>query len=634
MPLIIPTIFKAVDGIGAPMRAMGNSVAAFAAKAESSIQRADRAMHKYTSVLNHAQKELLETVSVAAIAYKAIGAIEFGFDAVKEYDESLTKLQTNFRLSDAAMVPFKEGIMDVAKESYKTGAEVSEVYNIIGSKNRELLNEPKALGEMAKSAITLSEGLKTELIPTAESLTAVMAGFKLTDSAKAIDVIAGASSSGAVKGLALTEALRSISQEAHHANISLGSAAAMIEYIDHSAQDGGQSAMALMKTLLKLESSPISKGYRNAAGKFNLNSAIAGVQNQLGKMKPQQQELYLKSIGFNSAKSVQVTRALLAPGALSELAKYEEKTKETGTAEEMAAKNTQTLAVAMERVKGAFANAFTSSDQVGAGMNHLKNILVFLYEHMDSIVSVAIKLTEAFVIWKGIVIATTIYTRGLTIATGLLSVAEALCRGEVNSLTKAMGFYEIATMAATGETEGLTLAMAANPAMALVTAFALLAVAIYGAYKINEKMNDSLEETANQGKTVQEIAKKKAEDKAYKEYTSHGGNIQSATTTPEQAAARVKYKNDLADIEKSFTAANASMGKTLVEENNNRIKEGSAVAHNPKAAQQQMINNSMTSTQKQNVAVTFANMPHGAHVTTDNDLVKIHTTSTHSEGLK
>lgn len=630
MPLVVPILFKAVDGIVAPMRAMGNSVTAFAAKAEAGIQRADRAMNKYTSVLNHAQKELLQTVSVAAIAYKGIQALEFGFDAVKEYDAAITKLQTNFRLSDSALVPFKEGIMDVAKESYKSATEVSEVYNIIGSKNRDLLNQPKALGEMAKSAISLSEGLKTELIPTAEALTGLMKGFNLKDSAQVADVIAGASSSGGVKGLALMEALKGMSQEAKHANMSLSQTAAAIEFIDSKAQDGGESVTAFKRSLLKFESSPMMKGYHNASGQFDFKSAVGGVRQQLDKMKPQAQELYLKSIGFDSPKTSAVSRALFAPGALSELAQYETQTKATGTAEAMAAKNTQTLEIAMERVKAAFANAFISSNTVGTGMNHLKGILVYLYEHMNGIVDVAIKLTEAFIIWKGIVLATTIYTRGLTFATGALAVAEAICRGEVNSLAKAQGFYEIATLAATDTTEGLTLAMAANPAMALVTAFTLLAVAIYGAYKINEKMNDSLEDTANQGKSVQEVAKKKAEDEAYKELDAHRGNIQSATSTPEQVAARLKYKNDLAEIDKTYKTANIAMGKDLVNENNAR--PGASVAYNPKLLQQQMINSNTTTTQKQNVAVTFGNLPKGASVTTDNDMVKINTTSTMGQG--
>ena len=593
MPLVIPTIFKAVDGVSAPMRAMGSSVASFASKAEAAIQRADHAMHKYTSVLSHAQHELLQTFAVAKLAGKVVEGIEFGFESVKEYDEAITKLQTNFRLSDKAMTPFKEGIMEVAKESYKSATEVSEVYNIIGSKNRELLNEPKALGEMAKSAITLSEGLKTDLIPTAESLTAVMAGFKLTDSAKAIDVIAGASSSGAVKGLALTEALKSISQEAHHANISLGSAAAMIEYIDHSAQDGGQSASALVRALLKLESSPISKGYRNAAGKFDLNSAISGVQKQLGRMKPQQQELYLKSIGFNSAKSVQVTRALLAPGALEELAKYKEKINETGIAEEMAEKNAGTFAVSLERVKASFGNALINNNEFSGGISDLNKALQFAYKHMDGLVYIATRAIEAFIAWKLIVFSTTALTTGLTVATGLLSVAQGIASGQVTTLARAMGFYELATMGATAETEALTVAMDANPVLLLVTAIGLLGIGLYAAYKHSENLNDSME------------AIKKNDFNYY--------------STPEYKAAKAEAIKE--DLKTNFGKGNGEKEKSEIP------------AYNPKVLQQQMISNSMTTTQKQNVAVTFENMPHGAHVTTDNDLVKIHTTSTHANGL-
>lgn len=622
MALVIPSIFKAIDGISAPMRAMGNSVSSFANKADAAMQRADRALNKYTSVLNHAQHELLETFAAAAIAQKGMQAIEFGFDAIKEYDEAVTKLQTNFRLTDAQLVPFKKSIMEVANESFISADKISEVFNVIGSKNRDLLKEPEALTAFAKSSVTLSEALKTELIPTAESLTAVMAGFKIKDSARAIDILAGASTAGAVKGLELTEALKSISAEAAHAHLNLGQAAAMIEFIDKKTQGGGESSSAILRTFLTLEKSGLA--YKN--GVFNMDLAVTKIRSQLDKMTEQGGNQFLMTtLHLATPKAAKAARALFEPGAVKELAEYQKNIEMTGIAERMAAKNTATFAVALERVKGAFANAFIESDRLGSGMNSLKGILVFVYRNMTSILTVVGYLIGAFIAWKTAMLAIEVFRKimiAYRYATLLVAEAQLLWNTYIggytaiqttatlttDGATASMGFYTIAVDGANVSTKALMLTCGTFLGVA-----GALAIALYALKKLEDVGSNKLATFLD--------------NKYYKDSAPLLINTAKGVEALDQATK--KYKLSAYKPEMPISGA-PFLTQQEIEQTEKTGKYAPVQPINSKKKEQDALVNSITTTQNQNVKVTFANAPQGTNVTTDNDLVKTETTSTHA----
>lgn len=624
MALIIPTYWKAIDAVSPAMAAMRKSTMSYAQKTNAAFQIADRAISKHLSILSHAQKELVSGLGAAAIAYKAVQSIEYGFEAVKNFDESVTKLQTNFRLSDAAMIPFKKQIMSVADASYKAANDVSEVFNIIGSKNRDLVSQPGAIAAMAKSSITLSEALKTQMIPTAEGLTGIMAGWKLTDSAKAMDVLAGASSSGSVQGLALMEALKGISQEAHHANLSLGQTAAMMEYIDKSAQDGGASATAFMRTILKLEALPAARGYRNAGGQFNINSAIAGIQKQLAGKAPMVQELILKDMfKITTPKQVIAARALIEPGSLGKIMAYQKQTELVGIAEQMAAKNTGTLAVAMERVKVSFANAFIASDTVGTGMNNLKNVLVFVYEHMNTILNVAIKLIEVFALWKIGVMAVRAATILWDIAIGINSALIGESAFVTELATVQYAAFRATVVATTASQWLLNAAMDANPIGLVVIAIVGLTVAIYEVYKHWDEITKAFTNPSWAIKTGGLAAGLGLEFKhLYNSVNATGQALAAIGTGIFTAEAKVHW--DLASI-----AVDANRKLNQQERDIHTPINSKVVAYNS------YIENSLLNNPMQRIGIDI-NTGYGlnANVTDNKNSIPVTTTSTHANGFK
>jgi TP901 family phage tail tape measure protein len=615
MNLVIPSTFTAVDKMSAPLRAMGNNAASAAAKAEAAFQRADRAVNRYTEVLNHAQKELLAGLGAAAIAYKGIEAINEGIEAAEHYEVAITKLQNNFRLSDASMAPFKKQIMDVAKESYISADKITEVFDVIGSKNRELVKQPDALAAVAKSSVILSEAWGTELTPTATNLVNIMSAFKLTDSARTIDILAGASSVGAIKGNDLAMALGSVASEAAHAHISLSQTSAILEYVDKQTNAGSDGATAFVKSLLKLES--LGNSYKNAFGKFDITTAITKLQAQLRRMPSElsQNDFLGKIFG---PKNIKVARSLLAPGATAELADYVAQIEKKGIAEEQAAKNTATIEKAFERVKGAFANALIESDKVGTAMNALKNILVFVYKNMDAILKVAGLLIGAFIAWKTAVLAATVVTGAYNIAIGVMGAVTGVANVAIGQSTVALTAYRVTS---TITTPVITAMTTANTALgtsftALLGPIALVAAALYGLHKL-EQLGTSAVVAAGERyfkntpplliNTAQGV---EAWDFKSKKYVAAAGASKFLKGAPTLSDAQIAQANT--------TGTYSAEAKPAI---------------NPELMRQNALVERSESTQKQHVKIHIQDETGRANVTTDNDMVPVTTTRTMASGF-
>ena len=324
------------------------------------------------------------------------------------------------------------------------------------------------------------------------------------------------------------------------------------------------------------------------------------------------QAIILKSIGFNSAKSVQVTRALLAPGALSELAKYEEQTRETGTAEEMASKNAATLDVSMERLKASFGNALINNSAFAGGVSDLNKVLQFAYKHMDGLVYIATRAIEAFIVWKGVVLAASIVTGAYNIGIGIMGAVTGVANIAIGESALALGAYRIASLFAAPAIEGVAVANAGMAASftAMLGPIALVAAALAGLYLIEQEGSKALSEWA--------------ENKFFKDAPPLLINTAKGVEAWDDKAK--KYVPSTFEPNKPVSGAPFLTDKQIKDTEKTQT-------YNPKLLQQQMINSSITTTQKQNVAVTFGNLPHNATVTTDNDMVKINTTSTHANGL-
>ena len=172
-----------------------------------------------------------------------------------------------------------------------------------------------------------------------------------------------------------------------------------------------------------------------------------------------------------------------------------------------------------------------------------------------------------------------------------------------------MGAYKVACAFATGETEALTLAMDLNPIIMMVTAVGLLGIGLYAAFKHSEDLNDSI---AKRNKLAQEAESKTALG-ALNKAAEAKGDLNYYSTPEYKAAKDAAIKDDL--------KTNFGRGE---------YKNTAVTA--PVISSQQQFNQLLIqrteATQKQNVNVTFDNMPKGANVTTDNDLIKVKTTTT------
>ncbi len=616
MELVIPTYWKAIDGVSAAMKTMTSATATYAQKTSAVFKIADGVISKHMSVLNHAQSELLSTFGAAAIAYKGIEAIDFGFDGIKEYDSAINKLQGNFKLATSQMQPFREGINKVANEGYFSAVEVTKAYDIIGSKNRDLISQPSALKEVAKNSLTLSEAWGTELEPTANSLINIMSAWNIKDSSKAIDILAAASSTGAVKGNDLADALGKIAPVAMAANMSLQQAGATFEYIDKVTNVGSQGVNGLVRNLLELKSN--GAAYRGASGEFNLGTAIAGISKQLeGKSDLVKSIMLDKLLHLNSVRTANQALALFKPGAAQEMQEYTDKINQTGIAEQQAALNTATLDKAMERVGHSFQNALIASNNTSFALTALKNILVFVYTHMTGLLDVLGLLIAGFITWKALVIGATFVTTILDIRMGILGATTGIANIAIGESAVALGAYKIAAMFATTETIGLTTAMDANPIILLVTAIGLLGLGLYEAFGKSEKLNDSLTKG-------QEIAKKGS-------YTSNIDAIANKDNNIPLSQA-LSYFNSPEYKAQHTAAIIADLNAASKAQSDNQKNTADIPALNPELMRQNALIQRTETNSKQTTHVQIG-LDRGltGNITTPNENVRVDTTSTHGK---
>ena len=331
-----------------------------------------------------------------------------------------------------------------------------------------------------------------------------------------------------------------------------------------------------------------------------------------------QRNMFLKETFGN--KNIDKARSFFQPGAIEQFKQYQKQAEATGLAEEMAAKNTATLAVAMERVKGAFALAFQESSRAGTGMNMLKNALVFVYTHMNGILTTIGYLIAAFVAWKAIMLAWEIGTKlvyAYRAATLLAAEAQLLWNTYMGTYTGLQAASTIATTTGTSSIGYYTVAvnganLSTKALLATCTTFlgvaGAVAVALYGLNKLEDWGSQKLAEYA--------------ESKFFKDAppllinTAHGVEALNEATK--------KYQFTTYKPEVPISGAPFLSDKEIQQVE----KTGQYQPVNSKLAQQTALTKSITTTQKQNVTVTLPNLPHGANVTTDNDLIKIVTGST------
>lgn len=471
--MVVSTKFTANDSMfSAAIERMSMKVQAYAGKAEVAIARADRAFRKMTPAISGAAKQFLSFASAAAISTAIVGGIAFSVDALKDYETALASFRTIVSdATDNEFQKYKQEIGSIASETKASTVEVAGAFQNIAGLNAKFAETAEGLGEVSKAAITLSKASGDNLQDSAANLVGIMNQFNLTadQSNRAINVLAAGQAVGAASITQSSEAYKNFGAVAASANITLEQSQALIQTLASKSILGAEAGTKLRGVTLKLQQA--SMGY--ATGQFQINDALGELKGKLDKLKTAKQRDALLTKTFGAEN---ISAGLIL---LNNIDLYKEFTASvTGTteAQKAATINTDTFSHAVTELKNTWVNMITTSDKASGALTSAKNVVKFLTENLDTIVSVGTKVLLFFAAWKTAIILGRAALMAYNIQMGIMGALTGKANIAIGKNIVALRAYKIAS------------AMA-SPVGALTLALSALAVAAYAVYRQTTKLN-------------------------------------------------------------------------------------------------------------------------------------------------
>lgn len=469
----IPSIFKAIDKMTGPIRKMQAGVRAFATSVDNGVARSERIFRKLTPVISETSKQFLSFASTAAIAGAIVAGVVFSVDSIKQYETAVASFRTIVGGSDKEFSKFQDKINEVAKDTKKSSVDTALAFEKIASLNAKFADTADHIGAVSKAAITLSKASGDELGPSAESLVGIMNqfGFAASQADRTINVLAAGAGVGAASIVQTSEAFVNFGSVAKGANLSLEESVGLIQTLGKYSVFGAEAGTKLRGSILKLQQAGI--GYKS--GQFKTNDALAEAAKKIDKLRTAKEKdaAILKIFG---AENIATGKILLAN--TDQFAEYTKGVTGTTQAQEQAIIRSNTLANTIDELKNSWVNMITGSNQTSEALIVVKDAIRFVTEHLDTIVSVGIKVLKFFVAFKAIMLATKIAVGAYNIVLGISAFRSASLVVGVGSSTLALQAQAAATNVAIAAQWLWNAAMSANPLGILIIACAALVAGI------------------------------------------------------------------------------------------------------------------------------------------------------------
>lgn len=177
----------------------------------------------------------------------------------------------------------KQQAREISKESAQSATDMLGAFEKIGSDLPALLANGPLLAEVTKNAVVLSEASGGTLAVTdaAKAAAGAMNQFNipLTESARAINVLAAGSLVGSANIMDLNDSMKNSGAVLDGANLSLEQSVALYEVLATKQLKGAEAGTALRAVTMKLQAAGL--GY--ASGQFNMRDALEEANKKLAE---------------------------------------------------------------------------------------------------------------------------------------------------------------------------------------------------------------------------------------------------------------------------------------------------------------------------------------------------------------
>lgn len=368
---------KASRALAAQLKALPKDSAEFASKAKE-FQRVNadlktmkqEAFGVGQAFKNAAPKGMFDNLKQGALsvfggnlltrgASAITGVFNDAIDAHRKFEKSVQNLSAITGASGKDLEFYKDKARELGL-TVEGGAEaVVEAFKFIGSAKPELLENKEALAQVTEQAILLSKAAGLDLPEASKRLTDAMNQFgaDASEAAKYVDTLAAGAKFGAAEVPEVTDALLKFGVAAKSSNISIYESVAAIELLGEKGLKGAEAGTQLRNVLAKLAAADAlpqeALDQLKAAG---VNTDILSNKN----LTLQQRLTELSKIQGNATAITKVfglENKAAGETIISNLGRLEQLTKQvkqTGSAKEQAAKNTDTFDQALVEAKNAY----------------------------------------------------------------------------------------------------------------------------------------------------------------------------------------------------------------------------------------------------------------------------------------
>jgi len=342
---------------GSSMEGLGSQLQGLSGQFEGLLSKVGGSMEGLSGMFGGSITEMLGSLTgltggFAALGAAAIGACAYilkGFDDLKS---EMNNFQAVTDVSDEEMKAFEQSARDLSNSTGVAEKSIIALQTSLVGINPQLSTNREALLKSTEAAILLGKAGRISSEEASTALSSILAQYNLagTESVNVANAIAAGSKAGAIEIEGLGEVLQKAGTTMHSAGLDYAQSVALVEAVgDKWLNKESELGTHLQSTFSKLQS--VKKGWEQ------FNPAIVGTTQALENMSRAQLKYsdLVELVGLQNAPLLQ--QLIDARGKYAELQK-----EVTGTtaAQEMAAKQTDTLSNSWEHVKTTWDNLMTS----------------------------------------------------------------------------------------------------------------------------------------------------------------------------------------------------------------------------------------------------------------------------------
>lgn len=348
---------SAFQKAGSKSKVFGSSMEGLSGQFEGLLSKVGGSMEGLSGMFGGSITEMLGSLTgltggFAALGAAAIGACAYilkGFDDLKS---EMNNFQAVTDVSDEEMKAFEQSARDLSNSTGVAEKSIIALQTSLVGINPQLSTNREALLKSTEAAILLGKAGRISSEEASTALSSILAQYNLagTESVNVANAIAAGSKAGAIEIEGLGEVLQKAGTTMHSAGLDYAQSVALVEAVgDKWLNKESELGTHLQSTFSKLQS--VKKGWEQ------FNPAIVGTTQALENMSRAQLKYsdLVELVGLQNAPLLQ--QLIDARGKYAELQK-----EVTGTtaAQDMAAKQTDTLSNSWEHVKTTWDNLMTS----------------------------------------------------------------------------------------------------------------------------------------------------------------------------------------------------------------------------------------------------------------------------------